>query len=88
MRTVVLVLMLASFMVAQNACSIGAALNQPPAADLVGIGIGTPRQELIDRLGIPKLSETNPQGQKQDSFEFQSGMHGASKVTSHFLSSG
>jgi len=40
MRTVVLVLMLVSFMFAQSACSISAALKQPPPADLQGIGVG------------------------------------------------
>jgi hypothetical protein len=45
-----------------------------------GIGVGTSRQELIQRLGAPKFSDTDSQGRKQDSFEFQSGMHGASKA--------
>ena len=80
MRTVVLVLMLVSFMFAQSACSISKALNQPPPADLQGIGVGTPRMEIISRLGPPNFSDTDAQGRKQDSFEFQSGMHGASKT--------
>jgi hypothetical protein len=80
MRTVVLILMLVSVMVAQSACSVYKAATQPPPADLAGIGIGTPRQEIIQRLGAPKFSDTDPQGRKQDSFEFQSGMHGASKA--------
>lgn len=80
MRTVAIVLMLVSFLFAQSACSVYKAATQPPPADLSGIGIGTPRQELIQRLGAPKFSDTDPQGRKQDSFEFQSGMHGASKA--------
>jgi len=80
MRTPIVMLMLVSFMFAQSACSVGWALKQPPPADLQGIGIGTPRQQVIDRLGIPKQTETDPQGKKQDSFEFQSGMHQASKL--------
>ena len=32
------------------------------------------------RLGAPKFSDTDPQGRKQDTFEFQSGLHQASKA--------
>jgi hypothetical protein len=67
-------------MIVQSACSISAALKQPPPADLQGIGVGTPRMEIISRLGPPNFSDTDAQGRKQDSFEFQSGMHGASKA--------
>ncbi|HWG96314.1 MAG TPA: hypothetical protein VN647_04445 [Nitrospira sp.] len=80
MGRAMLMLILVSLMLVQNACSVAWALKQPPAKDLEGLGIGTPRQQLIDRLGIPKLSETDPQGRKQDMFEFQSGMHQASKL--------
>lgn len=80
MRTTVIILMLVSFMIAESACSVYKAATQPPPADLQGVGIGTPRQELIQRLGAPKFSDTDAQGRKQDSFEFQSGMHGASKA--------
>lgn len=80
MRAVAIMSMLVSFMIVQSACSIGAALRQPPPADLLGIGVGTPRQEIIQRLGPPNFSDTDAQGLKQDSFEFQSGMHGASKT--------
>jgi hypothetical protein len=73
-------LMLVSFMFSQSACSVYKAATQPPPADLQGIGVGTPRQELIQRLGAPKFSDTDAQGRKQDSFEFLSGMHGASKA--------
>ena len=79
MRITAIMLMLVSFVFAQSACSVYKAATQPPPADLQGIGVGTPRQELIQRLGAPKFSDTDPQGRKQDSFEFQSGMHGASK---------
>ena len=80
MRTVAIMLMLVSFMFAQSACSVYKAATQPPPADLQGIGVGTPRQHIIQRLGAPKFSDTDAQGRKQDSFEFQSGMHGASKA--------
>lgn len=80
MRTPVVMLMLVSFVFAQSACSIYKASTQPPPADLAGIGIGTSRQEIIQRLGAPKFSDTDPQGRRQDLFEFQSGMHGASKA--------
>ena len=36
--------------------------------------------EVITRLGAPKFSDTDPQGQKQDTFEFESGLHQASKA--------
>lgn len=76
--TVMLVLL--SLMLVQSACSIAWALKQPPPKDIEGIGIGSPREHVIGRLGIPKLSETDPQGRKQDMFEFQSGMHQLSKL--------
>jgi hypothetical protein len=64
----------------QPGCSVYKAASQPPPADLNGIGIGTSRGELIARLGAPKFSDTDPGGQKQDTFEFDSGFHSASKV--------
>jgi hypothetical protein len=48
--------------------------------DVEGLGIGSPRDHVIGRLGIPKLSENDPQVRKQDMFEFQSGMHQFSKL--------
>lgn len=67
-------------MLTNSACSVYKAATQPPPADLTGIGIGTPRQELIMRLGAPKFSDTDPEGRKQDSFEFFSGLHSGSKA--------
>ena len=61
-------------------CSVYKAGTQPGPADLTGIGVGTPRQELIMRLGAPKFSDTNPAGRKEDAFEFSSGLHQASKA--------
>lgn len=80
MGRAMLMLALVSLMLVQSACSVAWALKQPPPKNLEGIGVGSSRQQLIDRLGIPKLSETDSQGQKQDMFEFQSGMHEASKL--------
>lgn len=65
---------------AYSACSVYKAATQPGPADLTGMGIGTPRGEVITRLGYPKFSDTDPQGNKQDAFEFQSGFNEASKV--------
>ena len=79
MKKPIVILTLCSFLFVQNACSVSRALNQPPPADLQGLGVGTSRLEVIQRLGAPKFSETDAEGKKQDSFEFQSGMHGASK---------
>jgi hypothetical protein len=62
------------------ACSVYKASTQPGPADLTGLGIGSRRVEVITRLGAPKFSDTDPQGRKQDTFEFQSGLHQASKV--------
>jgi len=61
-------------------CSAYKVLSQPGPADLAGLGIGSPRQEVISRLGTPKMIDTLPDGQKQDMFEFQSGLHQASKA--------
>ena len=62
------------------ACSVYKAASQAGPADLTGIGIGSPRQELISRLGTPKLVDTAENGSKQDVFEFSSGMHQAAKL--------
>lgn len=62
------------------ACSVFKAASQDGPADLSGIGVGTPRNELISRLGAPKIATTTPTGEMQDYFEFQSGMHQAAKL--------
>lgn len=80
MRSLAALLILTSLMLSQAACSVGAALRQPAPADIQGIGPGTPRDEVITRAGIPKFSEINTQGKKEDHFEFPSGMSGASKL--------
>ena len=80
MKKPIVILTLCSFLFVQSACSISKAANQPPPADLLGLGVGSPRQEVIQRLGTPTFTDTNAEGKKQDSFEFQSGMHGASKA--------
>lgn len=64
----------------QPGCSVYKASTQPGPADLTGLGIGSRRAEVITRLGAPKFSDTNPEGNKQDVFEFHSGMHQASKA--------
>lgn len=63
-----------------NACAAYQAVKQPGPADLSGIGIGTSRQVLVTKLGPPKMIDTLQDGTKQDMFEFQSGMHQASKA--------
>jgi hypothetical protein len=65
---------------AHSSCSDYKASTQPGPADLTGLGIGSPRQEVIIKLGAPKFSDTDPQGRKQDTFEFESGLHKASKA--------
>jgi len=67
-----------------SGCSAYKALSQPGPADLSGIGIGTPRQEIFSRLGAPKMVDAAANGDKQDIFEFQSGMHQASKIRAVF----
>lgn len=65
---------------AHPACSVYKAATQPPPADLTGIGVGMPRTQVITRLGPPKFSDTDQQGNKHDTFEFDSGLHSASKA--------
>jgi len=67
-------------MLTHSACSVYKAVTQPPPADLAGLSIGTPREEVIGRLGVPRSSETDPAGKKQDLFQFESGFHQVSKV--------
>jgi hypothetical protein len=67
-----------------SGCSVYQAIQQPGPADLSGIGIGTPRQSIVSRLGAPKMIDTLKDGSKQDIFEFQSGAHQASKVRAVF----
>lgn len=61
-------------------CSVYKASTQPGPADLTGLGIGSRRAEVISRLGAPKFSDSDPEGRKQDTFEFESGLHQASKA--------
>lgn len=61
-------------------CSVYKVLTQPGPADIKGIGPGTPRQELLSRFGAPMMVDTDNQGNKQDVFQFQSGLHHASKI--------
>ena len=65
---------------AHSSCSVYKASTQPGPANLTGLGIGSSRGEVITRLGAPKFSDTDPQGRKQDTFEFESGFHQASKA--------
>lgn len=60
-------------------CSVYKALSQPGPADIQGIGVGSPREQVISRIGPPKLVDTDKDGRKMDVFEFQSGFHQASK---------
>lgn len=61
-------------------CSAYQAISQPGSVDTSSIGIGTPRQEIISKLGTPKMIDTNQQGQKTDMFEFVSGANQATKA--------
>lgn len=67
-------------LLAQSGCSVYKAASQPGPADVTGIGVGSRRTDVITRLGAPKFSDTDESGQKQDTFEFQSGLHQASKA--------
>ena len=61
-------------------CSVYKAATQPGPADLSGLGIGTPRTQVIMELGPPKMSESDAQGKKTDVYEFVSGLHQGSKA--------
>jgi hypothetical protein len=67
-------------MLAYPGCSVYKAATQPGPADLTGLGVGSRRADVFTRLGAPKLSDTDEQGRKQDTFEFPSGLHQASKA--------
>lgn len=61
-------------------CSVYKVISQPGPADISGIGPGSPRQELLARLGAPMMVDTDAHGHKLDVFQFQSGFHQASKI--------
>jgi len=67
-------------MLTSSSCSVYKVVTQPPPADLSALSIGTPREEVIGRFGVPRSSETDPAGKKQDLFKFESGFHQGSKV--------
>jgi hypothetical protein len=71
---------LVAILTLSTGCSVYKVATQPGPADLTGLGVGTRRGEVITRLGAPKFSDTSVQGRKEDTFEFQSGFHQASKV--------
>lgn len=62
------------------ACSSIQALSQPGPADIDGIGVGTSREEVMSRIGTPKMTDLTASGDKQDVFEFQSGFNQATKL--------
>ena len=80
MKTFLVPITMVLVILAQSACSVYKASTQPGPADLQGLGIGVLRQQVIARLGAPKFSDVDPQGRKQDMFEFQSGFHQGSKA--------
>lgn len=80
MKKHVVSLALMVVLLTQPACSVYKASTQPGPADLNGLGIGSRRTEVITRLGAPKFSDTDQEGRKQDTFEFQSGLHQGSKA--------
>ena len=80
MKRHVVSITMALVILAYSGCSVYKAATQPGPADLTGLGIGSPRQEVIMKLGAPKFSDTDPQGRKQDTFEFESGFHQGSKA--------
>jgi hypothetical protein len=73
-------LILIPAMILLYGCSVYKVASQPGPADLTGIGVGTPRQIVISQLGAPKMIDSDANGHKQDIFEFQSGLHQATKV--------
>ncbi|MBM4139448.1 MAG: hypothetical protein FJ244_08275 [Nitrospira sp.] len=68
------------FTLLATGCSVYKVATQPGPADLGSIGVGVPRTTLIAKIGPPKFSDTDPQGNKQDTFEFESGFHQGSKA--------
>jgi hypothetical protein len=80
MKTYLVPIAMVLLILTHSSCSVYKAATQPGPADLTGLGIGSPRAEVITRLGAPKFSDTDPQGRKQDSFEFESGLHQGSKA--------
>src|SRR2546427_7890974 len=80
MKIHVVSIAMALVILAYSGCSVYKASTQPGPAYLTVLSIGSPRQEVITRLGAPKFSDTDPQGRKQDTFEFESGFHQASKA--------
>ena len=63
-----------------SGCSVYKAATQPGPADLSVLEVGSPRIELINALGPPKFTDADAHGRKQDTFEFVSGLHQASKA--------
>jgi len=61
-------------------CSAYKAISQDAPADLQGLGVGVHRQEIIGRLGAPKMIDTLQDGTKQDIFEFTSGANQGTKA--------
>ena len=80
MNITIVICMLASLTFVQSSCSVYKVATQPGPVDYKHLGVGSPRQQVISVLGAPKFSDVDPLGQKQDTYEFQSGFHQASKA--------
>jgi outer membrane protein assembly factor BamE (lipoprotein component of BamABCDE complex) len=74
------IISLALMLTCLSGCSVYKVLSQPGPVDLTSIGPGTSRQELLARFGAPAMVDYDPQGNKVDVFQFQSGFHQASKI--------
>jgi len=73
-------IVLALVMLSLSGCSVYKVMSQEGPADLNGLGVGSSRQELIQRLGYPKITDVAANGDKQDIFEFRSGVNQAAKL--------
>jgi hypothetical protein len=68
------------FIAILSGCSVYKALSQPEPADLTGLGVGSSRDDIMSKIGAPKFTDFDENGNKKDVFEFLSGANKLSKL--------
>ncbi len=68
-----------------SGCAVVMAARQPDKKNLKILNDGTRRNNVLAELGCPAGTETDPQGNKVDIFQFKQGFDTATKATRSFV---
>ncbi len=82
MKSLVLALAMGVVSFLSSGCGVYLAFTQPPPVDTAALerGSGWSRSAVVERVGIPKSSIVNPDGTREEMFEFYEGSSTGWKV--------